>query len=62
MEDPKDLGRLMEHRDLASEKTETSKYTQLLTEGQDIGDHRLVDTDTMEERGHRSLGARSANS
>lgn len=59
MEDPKDLGRLMEHRDLASE---TSKYTQLLTEGQDIGDHRLVDTDTMEERGHRSLGARSANS
>lgn len=62
LENPKDLGRLMEHRGLASENTETSKYTQLSTKSQGIEDHRLVDTEAMEERGHRSPGARSTNS
>lgn len=58
MEDLKDLGRLMEYRDLV---LEILKYIQFLIEGQDIGDYRFVDIDIMEERGYRFLGVRLVN-
>lgn len=62
LEDPKDLGRLRKHRDLTSEKTESSKYAQLSRQVQSIRNHRHMAPEGMEENGHRSPGDRSTNS